>query len=426
VSKKKEKITMKSRTFMIFFITTIFSLIAFPATSRAVTLPLEYRGELLVSVNYGTGHCEGTSPILIGLGTSGILNADYDMEVLVYFSGPNTCKVDHRSKTASGTHDKIGTFKLPIVIFPSELVVDITGTFDDSQITGTGSTTSANGLITVTLLFTAYAGNQPPKITLEPAIYPEFQMNILEEKGFTVKIRKEDGVMDSLGNWKINWSTLAFLTDGMDNSMNFIKQIIPHTTWSIDEAGKEIRFHIKTYRETFMSYNMFNIKFNGEHLIGLSVCDTDNHCGGAEYNIYFGPFITAQSVSDLRCLSIYRESNLAIDSIVLGNTGYASSNSLLYLLLFKAMDDYWFADPYVNESCVWHQGEIVPFGSYIARLTDGCYIKEDLKLPLAYSLASGAVEYKPFPAGDYQFYGLIIDNSSGASKGFIKDVTTCY
>ena len=52
---------------------------------------------------------------------------------------------------------------------------------------------------------------ESPKITLEPATYPDFQLNILSGKGFTVKIRKEGGVKDSNGNWKLNWSTLVLI-----------------------------------------------------------------------------------------------------------------------------------------------------------------------------------------------------------------------
>jgi hypothetical protein len=186
---------MKSRAFMVFFIGAIF--IAFPATSRAVTLPMEYTGELQISVNYGSGHCEGVSPILIGLSTDGKLFADYDMDVIVWSSGPNTCEVVPRSRTSSGTHDKIGTFVLPIVIFPGELVVSITGTFDDTQISGTGSTTTPNGFITVTLSFTT----QDKDNRLEPF---EAELEVGESITFVMK----DGQDQTVDPSSITWSVI--------------------------------------------------------------------------------------------------------------------------------------------------------------------------------------------------------------------------
>jgi hypothetical protein len=106
-------------------------------------------------------------------------------------------------------------------------------------------------------------------------------------------------VKDSQGNWKLNWSTLAFVTDGVNNSLNFVNtaanQGIIKT--SIDE--KEVRFDIIPDPNLFMTnQNVFNILLNGEHKIKFQICDTDNRCGQSEYTVYFGPFVFVGSVTD--------------------------------------------------------------------------------------------------------------------------------
>ena len=397
--------------------------------------PWNTGGNSIISVNYGTGSCEGVSPIWIGLSTSGKINADYDMEVTIWVTGPNTCKVGNRLKVSSGSHDNTGTFVLPIEIFGSGFVVPITGTFDDSKITGTGSTTSADGFLTVTLSFSAQV-RQPPKITLEPATYPDFQLSILAGTGFTVKIRKEDGVKDSQGNWKLNWSSLAFVTDGTDNSMDFIKTVSTQDIVrpSESEDGKEVRFDIRPDPKLFMlEQNVFNIKNNGIHTIGLSVCDTDGRCGGSNYTIYFGPFIWAEEVSDERCDDSAFSNDLLIKDCFLGNIGHTNPKNALYIALQNAvnLENIWFYYISFLGAEIWKEGSPLPivpeeFEMVTGDVTmvDGYLM--DLKCSLHYNEPIIPTKNQEFPAGNYNFYAVLVDTRSNALEGFCTmPVKTC-
>ncbi len=270
----------------------------------------------------------------------------------------------------------------------------------------------------------------PPTITLEPSTYPEFQINILEEKGFTIKIRDEDGVKDSQGNWKLNLTTLAFTTDGIDNSMNFIDTAANQGIISASVDEKEVRINIKPDPKLFMlRQNVFNILQNGEHTIGLQICDTDGHCGKSEYTLYFGPFVLVGSVTDLRCTQ--GKEQLDLGRIVLGNMGHASPLTSLYMALINAdnPDEYWcIAEAKAGdgwEDFFWFEGAMVSFVDGIS-LPEAAFITaEHLPLNLHFSVAKGQNKIERFPAGNYRFVALLMDYTSGADKWDIKDVKTC-
>ncbi len=95
---------------------------------------------------------------------------------------------------------------------------------------------------------------------------------------------------DSQGNWKLNWSTLVFATDGADNPMNFIDTAINQGIISASVDEKEVRFNIIPDPNVFMTkQNVFNILSNGEHKIALQICDTDGRCGKSEYTFILAP-----------------------------------------------------------------------------------------------------------------------------------------
>lgn len=270
----------------------------------------------------------------------------------------------------------------------------------------------------------------PPTITFEPSTYPEFQMNILEQKGFTIKIRKEDGVKDSQGNWKLDLSTLIFETDGIDNSMNFINTAANQGIISASVDEKEVRINIIPDPKLFMlKQNVFNILQNGEHTIGLQICDTDGRCGKSEYTLYFGPFVFVGSVTDQRCTQ--GKEQLDLGRIVLGNMGHASPLTSLYMALINAddPDEYWcIAEAKAGdrwEDFFWFEGAMVSFVDGIS-LPEAAFITADhFPLNLYFSVAKGQNKIERFPAGNYRFVALLMDYTSGADKWDIKDVKTC-
>ena len=427
---------MKSRTlFTIFFIAAFFIIIALPNSSQAITFPIEYRGELHVKQTFGSGpSCEAIVPIYIQLRPEGTIYGilPFDFKNTTKSNDLNSCEIvqtDTYEPEYLGKHDKNGTFEIPIKILGNYLMFSITGSFDDLQITGVGSGSSYNGHMNmnITLKAPAVGVNQPPQITLEPATYPEFQINVLEGKGFTVTIRKEDGVMDSQGNWKLDFSTFVIETDGVNNSMHFIETAINKNiiSWAADD--KEVQFIIMPDPKKFMlEQNVFNIMLNGEHKIGLKICDTDGRCGKSEYTLYFGPFVFVGSVTDLRCAK--GTEHLDLKNLVLGNLGHASPLTGLYMALINI-------DP-PNE--IWYFADIGGYGyigveNRVTPLFDGLsYSEADIikadhfLLDLHYSFRFGAFFPYPFPAGNFAFAALILDDYSGAYKLYMnKDVKTC-
>ena len=414
---------MKSRTFMIFFITTIVTLLEFPATSRAVTFPITYEGTAHVKVTSVFGDCEGDYKMKITLNKNGTLREEDEGYNVTFYVGRPCEFTSGYDGWREGTYNEAaGTFDVKIGL------LETSGSYDDEKITGHGS--FFDGYISTELSFTlpkVQTISQYPVITLEPATYPEFQMNILEGKGFTVKIRKEDGVKDSQGNWKLNWSTLIFATDGVDNSMNFVKKIADIVFWIINDDGKEVIFHITPNQKYFMlDHNVFNIQSNGVHKIGFQICDTDGRCGKSEYNIYFGPFFSAKSVRDMRCTDF--SYSLELSGGTFGNIGHPSPRNTLYIVLQNAVypDNIW--------SCydssgyqIWEEGSLLPvWDNMIALATGDLWTTEYWFLNLTNSFHYNENKKQEFPAGDYIFYAVPIDNDSGALGGFFSQaVKTC-
>ena len=419
---------MKSRAFMIFFISAVVTLIAFPDPSRAVTFPITYEGNVQVTADLSYATCEGNKQMKIVLTADGLLTATISMHVDIT---ETACQIDSDGYMSQywGNHDKVSTFSIKMGY------VTVTGSFNDEKITGTGS--GSDGYLGVTYSFTLQStANQPPKITLEPATYPEFQMNILEEKGFSVKIRKEDGVKDSLGNWKLNWSTLAFVTDGENNSLNFINTAANQgiIKASIDE--KEVRFDIIPDKNRFMKeQNVFNILLNGEHKIGLQICDTDGRCGKSEYTVYFGPFVLADSVTDMRCKSSIPA--LGVGKLAVGNMGHESLSTGLYIALINTDNpkEYWFVRPGLlypgidDEEDIWgylwNQGVVWPMIDEFNLFYAAYFPLENFMFDLRNCTIPPSIDAVEFPSGNYRFYAIVIDYISGAAKGDIKNVTTC-
>lgn len=418
---------MKSRAFMIFIISAIVTLIAFPDQSRAVTFPITYSGLMHYKYDFttsnGSSTCQKETKFEITLFADGTLTGQGDQVSIYVHSNdkPPWCEINLTGKTTTltGTHDSNkGTFTIP-------MASALTGTYNDDSIKG--SMVYGTSTTTYAIWFDLPATNQPPKITLEPATYPEFQMNILEGKGFYVKIRKEDGVIDSQGNWKLNWSTLIFATDGVDNSMNFVKKITDIVIAYISEDGKEIILDIIPNQKYFMlDHNVFNIQSNGVHKIGFHICDTDAQCGKTEYNLYFGPFFSAKSVRDMRCTDF--SYSLELTDGTFGNIGYPSLRNTLYIALQNAVypDNIW---SYYDSSGyqIWEEGSLLPvWDNMIALATGDLWTTEYWFLNLTNSFHYNENKKQEFPAGDYIFYAVPIDNDSGALGGFFSQtVKTC-
>ena len=427
---------MKSRPlFAIFFIAAFFIMIAMPNPSRAITFPIEYSGDLHIKQTFGSGpSCEAVVPIYIQLRPEGTIYGilPFDFKDTTKSNDLNSCEIiqtDDFEPDYVGRHDKVGTFEIPIKILGNYLTFAVTGSFDELQITGSGFGSSYNGHMNMTISFKALAVgvSQPPQITLEHATYPEFQISVLTGNGFTVKIRKEDGVVDSFGNLKLNLSTLVFATDGADNSMNFINTAISQGIVSATIDEKEVRFNIIPDPTKFMAdQNVFNIQMNGEHKIGLQICDTDGLCGSSEYTLYFGPFISVGSVTDMRCND--GKEQLDLGRLVLGNMGYDSPLTDIYMALINTdqPDEYWcYGITYdFGSSYVWFERMIIPYIK-TAEMPGALLVTLD-KFPLnLHKSKPSESSVKPFPAGNYSFLAIIIDNMSRALKQDVKDVKTC-
>ena len=346
---------MKPRTlFTIFLIAAFFIIIALPNYSQAVTFPKTYSGSALYRTTLTTSgtpfHCETNTKIEITLLADGKLIAQMG-KMKISVSGPQcTLTPTEETSTLNGTHDLQGSFEITMAMATSKLI--ITGTYDDDSITGSVD----NG--TTYISFTLKAVKHPPQITLEPAKYSDFLANVLSGKGFTVKIRKEDGVMDDKGNWKLNFSTLVFATDGADNSLNFINTAANQRIITAVVDEKEIRFNIIPDPNKFMTdQNVFNIQKNGDHKIGLQICDTDGLCGISENTIYFGPFISVGSVTDLRCNGGGQQ--LDLERFFVGNMGYDSPKTQLYIALADLPNNFYMC--YVSSFETWFENTSVLF-----------------------------------------------------------------
>lgn len=202
-----------------------------------------------------------------------------------------------------------------------------------------------------------------PQITFYPytAGTKLFELSILKDKGFLIKITDEDGVKDSGDNWQIDLNTLKVLLNGHDITGHFLQTAVDQgllAKASVPPDGKTFQVMIKLDPERLMAeHNLFALSENEEVTITLSICDVDGLCGSKEHQVYFGPF------------SLFGEAHSKWGTINLldlkeGNLGNRCQAESFFAIWNEFSGKFWFFYP-VPDDCEWRlyqsQDDLKPY-----------------------------------------------------------------
>lgn len=252
-----------------------------------------------------------------------------------------------------------------------------------------------------------------PEITLEPADYPSFQVNILSGEGFVIRIRDEDGIKDNDGHWMLDWDTLRFYLNGVEITTHFVTTALDNHIITCAETEKDVSLFVKPDPKRFMSeHDVFGIPWNGNHTLSLSICDINGLCGSRDYEIYFGPFELVGPVTKISC---YEELCLCLvrfDYAALGNIGIDSGKNSLYLVLNKKGT----CDFISDTECGWIDG-IKPLRSGLSIPTGSSNVVSDWVT---------CISVPSFMNGNLICFIGVIDEESGACQlGFQEFDLNC-
>lgn len=239
--------------------------------------------------------------------------------------------------------------------------------------------------------------NNPPSIILSPSPDNglEFQKSIAKDGGFDIVIGDPDGWSD------IDFSSLKIYNSGVDITSHFLDTISRVRIQLDDSYENGLLVTIsKINPSDFMeNQNLFSILWNGIHKIKLEICDTKRECGSSTYDLYIGPFITAEKVQ-IDCvtksipeLSYYA---LVLSEVIISNIGYESTLSdIFYVLqatektteLYSSGLGFNYASYSYQEGMpygdgIWLQHELISLSTLIQHKTGAYDLFKNLTFPL--------------------------------------------
>jgi hypothetical protein len=185
----------------------------------------------------------------------------------------------------------------------------------------------------------------PPRITLYPYTPGTFlfELNILKDKGFLIEIDDDDGVIDSAGNWKIDWSTLQVLVNGHDITGHFLSTLVDQgllNKASVLENNTLFQALIRLDPEKLMTtHNLFAVAENGWATITLAICDHHGLCTSKEHQVYFGPFSLFE---EARRESFPVGGRILLENIREGNTGKKCQTEVFFAIWNESSGKFWF------------------------------------------------------------------------------------
>jgi len=180
---------------------------------------------------------------------------------------------------------------------------------------------------------------QPPALELSPGDYPAFQINVLNDKGFDLFVRDEDGLRAADGTWKIDWARFRVRVDGNDVTGRFLEKLVAESVSVSHEAkvpvsaflsadGKQLRLFFQPDSKKFMTeHNLFGIEENGESLVQFEICDFEGNCASSDRWLYFGPMVLLSDPVEALQLGFQ------VKNFVIANCGFASTSLSLYLVI---------------------------------------------------------------------------------------------
>lgn len=263
--------------------------------------------------------------------------------------------------------------------------------------------------------------NRPPSIALLPD--PEaadfgFQSNILAGLGFSFVAEDPDGIAD------LDWSSLTIQVAGVDKTAHFMA-VLGRVQSELQALETSLTAFIKPNPAQFMdAHNLFNIQWNGDWPVKLRLCDRGGLCAEIEHTLYFGPFITFQSVRDRRCgtADIPLREALRIESYLLGNIGYAAPIASLYLGIQDTASGQVYSY-YSQWGYPALRDELKPM--YLLSLPSGFSLRDDyLDLPVS-GESVVTDRFILLDAGEYKLLGAVLDQETGAMRMREANVSLC-
>ena len=208
---------------------------------------------------------------------------------------------------------------------------------DAESVDGAGATELSKRLQRARDLVDAKCGtkpNSPPSVTLvatrgDETFQESFQRAMAQGR-ISIMGSDPDGRED------IDWSTFTVHVAGIDKTLHaleVVRKLIAanrFTTATAAEHPERVTFELRLDpRQLMGEHNLFNIAWNGHWPIRLRVCDRQGACGSSDFDLYFGPFVQIQDVSDLRCLNLAQG---LTGAVIWGNNGYAARANFYVLL----------------------------------------------------------------------------------------------
>jgi len=404
----------------------------FPATfsgRRTVTYTTVNTGGLPPST------CTAEAALSITLAGNGALSYEAGQVVVSVDQQTGRCsmRATGRTSTVTGTHDLQGNFS---VVFDQANDLTLTGSYDDEHITASWSPLpSPSYNETFDLPFMGH------RIALEPDPSKgfEFHTRILEGKGFKIVIH------DPHGRDHLDLASLKILVGGTatqpgtDTTQHALGKLIngevPFRDESPDSRTKVFTI-LPDPKKLMLGHDIFAIPFNGDWRIELRLCDKAQNCFKSVYTVYFGPFVNALAVGDLRCVQrTPADRHIAVYQVTVGNIGIDSPDTAIYIGLARPdLSDIWTyhaADMGTGRTdLAWWQGSVRPYLAGVVAASGWFGQQPEFKVPAWNSVAAGsgspASRLEPFPAGTFKFMVTAVDTRTGAYRLYEQaGVKTC-
>ncbi len=201
--------------------------------------------------------------------------------------------------------------------------------------------------------------NRAPTVALapDPAAVPAFQEGMTRGLEFEIRIDDPDGLQD------LDPGSFRMWVAGVDKTRHFLETVAMHPSRLRQvNSATGTTYYIRHDPHALMSgANYFNIQWNGTWPVSLGICDRGGACARADYAIYFGPYFATTEATWLGqagggCVGGQNEIRF---SFILGNNGYESIDTEIYVGLLRPSDAAYWTYGRDNGPNQWHAMTVV-------------------------------------------------------------------
>jgi len=269
--------------------------------------------------------------------------------------------------------------------------------------------------------------NKAPTVNMSPVPGSslEWQKNIFDGQGFSIIVEDPDGMAD------IDWNSLKVSIAGVDKTQHFMTVagvLVDEGRLSSSQGVDFQTFVFRPDPSKFSdSHNLFNLQWNGDWPINIQICDKGGLCASADYSIYIGPFLTVESVQDLRCSGVPQKDPIKLSGIKLQNIGFTVAGKIYAALQASGTNSFWtyYASAYGMPVLT---KEITSFYLDPLLMSPGFSLSAevlDFPAEFLYSASGDDLFFYSLQSGSYKFLTGIQDTSNGAMAIYEREIQVC-